>query len=271
MMETHEPGEEKVANIDRARPEGLSQVDALRKTLTLSADRRSELGQFMTPDPIADQMASMFANLPAEVRLLEAGAGIGSLIASFVTHAIRSSSPPKSIYVTAFEIDQQLMEILKGTVAACKAACNAVGIRFEAELVQDDYIIRSAEPLFSAGRKFDVAILNPPYAKIGVSSRWRQALRSLGIETVNLYSAFIAVAINQLEEGGELVAITPRSFCNGPYYEQFRKHLLTSTELLRIRVFESRKKAFKDDDVLQLSCRVSHAPVLLRLTRPENW
>jgi len=35
-------------------------------------------------------------------------------------------------------------------------------------------------------------------------------------ETSNLYTAFLAIAIKLLEPGGELVAITPRSFCNGP-------------------------------------------------------
>jgi len=80
---------------------------------------------------------------------------------------------------------------------------------------------------------------------------WRKALRSLGIETVNLYTAFVGVAIQQLEKGGELVAITPRSFCNGPYYEPFRRLMLESSSLMSLRVFESRRTAFKDDDVLQ--------------------
>lgn len=68
---------------------------------------------------------------------------------------------------------------------------------------------------------------------------------------MNLYSAFVALAVDQLEEGGELVAITPRSFCNGSYYEPFRRHLLSRCEILRLLVFESRKKAFKEDAVLQ--------------------
>ncbi len=54
-----------------------------------------------------------------------------------------------------------------------------------------------------------------------------------------------------LEPGGELVAITPRSFCNGPYFRRFRIRLLDMMSLRRIHVFESRKKAFGDDDVLQ--------------------
>jgi adenine-specific DNA-methyltransferase len=54
-----------------------------------------------------------------------------------------------------------------------------------------------------------------------------------------------------LDDKGELVAITPRSFCNGPYFRPFRKYLLNSVNLKRVHVFESRDNAFRDDDVLQ--------------------
>jgi len=45
--------------------------------------------------------------------------------------------------------------------------------------------------------------------------------------------------------------IVPRSFCNGPYFKPFRKLLLSTTAFKHIHVFGSRKKAFKEDDVLQ--------------------
>jgi adenine-specific DNA-methyltransferase len=68
---------------------------------------------------------------------------------------------------------------------------------------------------------------------------------------VNLYTAFVALALQQLEPGGQLVAITPRSFCNGTYYEPFHRLLLDLSALLAIHVFESRKSTFRDDAMLQ--------------------
>jgi hypothetical protein len=76
-------------------------------------------------------------------------------------------------------------------------------------------------------------------------------LRQVGIETVNLYSAFVALAIDRMKSGGQLVAIIPRSFCNGPYYRPFREFLLNRAALRHLHLFASRTKAFKDDDVLQ--------------------
>jgi hypothetical protein len=93
--------------------------------------------------------------------------------------------------------------------------------------------------------------MNPPYKKIRSDSIHRKLLSQVGIETVNLYTAFLSLGIYLLEPHGEMVAIIPRSFCNGPYYLSFRKLLLSETAIKRIHVFESRSQAFKDDDVLQ--------------------
>jgi adenine-specific DNA-methyltransferase len=51
--------------------------------------------------------------------------------------------------------------------------------------------------------------------------------------------------------GGQIVAIIPRSFCNGPYYRPFREFIFKRSAIQHIHLFESRDQAFKDDDVLQ--------------------
>ena len=47
------------------------------------------------------------------------------------------------------------------------------------------------------------------------------------------------------------MAIIPRSFCNGPYYRPFRDFILRRGALRHMHLFDSRNKAFKDDEVLQ--------------------
>ncbi len=94
-------------------------------------------------------------------------------------------------------------------------------------------------------------ILNPPYRKINSKSAHRLALRRVGIETVNLYSAFVALAVELVSPGGQIVAIIPRSFCNGSYYRPFRDFILERAAIQHLHLFESRSHAFKDDNVLQ--------------------
>jgi adenine-specific DNA-methyltransferase len=79
----------------------------------------------------------------------------------------------------------------------------------------------------------------------------RELLRSIGLETSNLYTGFMATTAQLLKPSGEFVAITPRSFCNGPYFRDFRKMFLEIMALQQVHLFESRQEAFSDDDVLQ--------------------
>ena len=233
----------------------LERADVTRQEVgpRLVEGRREALGQYMTPANVAAFMASMFENVPPTVNLLDAGAGFGALTAAFVHEMCGRSKRPQKICVTTFEIEPALAEALDETLKACGRECRSAGISFESQVVRDDFILAAASPMFSDGMRhtYDCAILNPPYAKIQSSSLARKALRTLGIETSNLYTAFVAIAIKRLRPGGQVVAITPRSFCNGPYFLPFRELLLHETSLKRIHVYESRKKAFSDDAVLQ--------------------
>ncbi len=98
---------------------------------------------------------------------------------------------------------------------------------------------------------FDIVIMNPPYRKLGLTSAYRRTLLQQGAECPNLYAAFLALGASALHTGGQLVAITPRSFANGPYFGQFRRFLLEALSLDRLHVFESRSTVFSDTGVLQ--------------------
>ena len=95
------------------------------------------------------------------------------------------------------------------------------------------------------------AILNPPYRRLPAGSEERAALRDAGLDVANLYTAFVALAVERLAPGGELVAIVPRSFTSGPTHAAFRRWLLDRAALLRIHAFERRDAVFGDDGVLQ--------------------
>lgn len=225
---------------------------ARQANLAKDREQRADLGQFLTPAAVASQMAGMFAALPATVRLLDPGAGSGALTAAFVAEAVRRDRRPGSIEATCYEIDSGQRAGLESTLAGCRSMAAQAGIEFTATVRDDDFILSGVgEGKAGCAPRYDAVIMNPPYRKIGAASRERHALRSVGIETVNLYAGFMALATLLLAEGGQLIAITPRSFCNGPYYRPFRQLFLTSMSLRRIHVFASRSSAFGDDAVLQ--------------------
>jgi adenine-specific DNA-methyltransferase len=217
-----------------------------------SAERKAQLGQFFTPPAIAAFMARLFTAMTEDTcRLLDAGAGIGSLSDAFLRRWLAGGIDCQRVEVDAFEIDEMLHAKLVDMLGNYRQY-PAVSIRIRGEDFIDaasDWLSGSlfASPLPT----YTHAILNPPYKKIRSDSGHRAALRRAGIETVNLYTAFVALALDLLADHGQLVAIIPRSFCNGPYYKPFREFILQRAALRRMHLFASRTTAFKHDDVLQ--------------------
>jgi len=245
--------------IDLIEQVEIFRLDANRR---LESRRRAEFGQFMTPAPIARLMASMLAYDSSEVSLLDAGAGVGSLLSAAVVALCSRDRTPKSIRVTAYEIEPIMLPYLRDTLQLCADLCDRAGIAYSSEIITVDFITHVvdllANPLFEQSRpEYSCAVLNPPYRKIQTASATRRQLSRIGIETSNLYTGFLALAAYLLKSGGQLVAITPRSFCNGPYFRPFREFFLQTMALRQFHIFESRQQAFRDDAVLQENIIVS--------------
>ena len=239
----------------------LERIDLYRLGATglLDQSKVGDMGQVMTPAPVARFMASLFDDSNrGDIRLLDAGAGVGSLSAAFVEEFYLRRRKPNLISITAYELESRLLEYLSTTFSECRDESNAAGVSFYGDIKKQDFIKEGvgllSGRLFSGKGEdelFTHAILNPPYKKIRSDSKYRLLLRDIGVETSNLYAAFVTLAIKLLVHGGEIVAITPRSFCNGPYFRTFRKMLLSETRLCHLHVFDSRNETFKDDNVLQ--------------------
>jgi adenine-specific DNA-methyltransferase len=255
--------------------DAMQQVDFLRDAIRqeMDSEKKSAFSQFFTPPSVAEFMSSMFTDKGPEIHILDAGAGVGSLFTSAVTNFCQRENPPKHITVTAYEIDDTLIEHLNGAIYHCKKLCNSYGIDFTGRVKHKDFIesgvglLSRKKTLFSLEDEelpaFDYAILNPPYKKLQSSWLEKQMLKEIGIEASNLYIAFLAIAMRLLTSSGELVAITPRSFCNGPYFKKFRKDFLQTMAIHRLHVFDSRTHAFSDDEVLQEN-------IILHAVKPKD-
>jgi adenine-specific DNA-methyltransferase len=231
------------------RPEKGARAD-------VTSGRKAEFSQFFTPWPLARLMAGMFEQWDGPLHLLDAGAGSGALSAAWVEQLCKHSSRVGSAMITAFELDSALIPSLEATLLECEKACANRDIVLTWSVRNEDFIAAAVRSIqtdcFTTTFGFpNTAILNPPYRKISSSSETRRLLRSVGIEATNLYAAFVSLVLHVLAPQSEVVAITPRSFCNGPYFRPFRKQLLRDSALRRIHLFERRDLAFSEDDVLQ--------------------
>jgi adenine-specific DNA-methyltransferase len=268
---------------DNRRPDGLpalgnmevvvqgcpsEHAERLRQAATKSLDpgRRSALGQYFTPPSASRLIASMLdLNDAQRVRLLDPGAGVGSLTAAAVEHL--ADHDVRELEVVAWEVDETLHDPLCATLQRCAAWAADRGLGMRWELRRGDYIEATAAAL--AGElgteveRFDAIVMNPPYRKVNGGAPERLALERVGLPITNLYTAFLALSAAQLERGGVLAAITPRSFANGPYAAPFRRFFFDRVGIERLHLFKSRAHVFADADVLQEN--------LIFATRQGKW
>jgi adenine-specific DNA-methyltransferase len=99
----------------------------------------------------------------------------------------------------------------------------------------------------------DGVIMNPPYFKLRKDSVHAKLMEKIVHGQPNIYAFFMALAARLLKQNGEIVAITPRSFCNGLYFRGFRHWYFDRVTLDHIHIFESRTETFKHSNVLQES------------------
>lgn len=228
---------------------------SIDKELDLS--RRSELGQFMTNWNIAKFMSSLLdcsiSNSTSPTRILDPGAGVGSLSAALVERISSENKGDISIVVDTYEIDPIMRKGLSKTSAVLESSYPCKHNINEKDFIETavSILVPGLGECHGEMAGYDFVILNPPYKKILGTSVYRQLLRLAGIETTNLYTAFWQLSIKLAKPGAQICAIVPRSFCNGTYFKAFRQYLMSSSDIKQIHVFDSRKDAFSDNDVLQ--------------------
>ena len=158
--------------------------------------------------------------------------------------------------VDLVETDRRALNLLDTAARAACATAEAHGLRFETRIVDGDFCDASTWERRSG--RFDVAILNPPYMKLKASDSCRRMVRRRhGVDCPNLHAAFLVVAAASLNDGGQLVAITPRSFANGLYFTGFRRHLTDTASFCRVVLFDRRDRVFRSSSVLQETRRVT--------------
>ena len=228
-------------------------------------------------------MASLFENTSNDIRVLDPGAGVGSLTAALVERLCENGRQPRSATFICYEIEDLLIGYLRSTLDEAVAQCEFSQIKATGEIHETDFILSNQSGTqpnifdtdWQSDDGFTHVIMNPPYKKINSASPHRAALRKAGIETSNLYTGFMFLATQRLREGGEMVAIVPRSFCNGPYFKPFREQFFSMMALRHIHIFEKRNSAFKSDEVLQENL-ILHAvkgvkPVTVKITTSRGW
>ena len=218
---------------------------------------KKDKGQFFTPSNVAKFMARLSSNAKESMSILDPGAGIGILSAAVIEKLVNSGRV-KKIKLVCYENDLKVLPYLNLLLEETKKRLRNK-ISFEYSILKEDFIESNAHILTtnlsnysgSARSLFDIVISNPPYFKLNKSGLQTAKFKDVISGQPNIYFLFMALSTKLLADAGDMIFITPRSFCSGLYYSKFRKWLIDKVNPENVHLFDSRKQLFSSDSVLQ--------------------
>ena len=174
-------------------------------------EERKNKGQFFTPKEVAIFMAKLISINQHDIKLLDPGAGTGTLVASLCEVLLQQDRNIKKIVIDACENDPDLLPLLEAVLQECLKEMNNLGYDVEYNIYEQDFILHNAiyfssdllDP-WNIGKhpSYDIVISNPPYYKINKNSPHSVAMRKLIYGQPNVYTLFMALATSLLREGG---------------------------------------------------------------------
>lgn len=255
-----------IENIDSIpkKPVGQTLVD-YTESLTdwyisiTTPDYRKKKGQFFTPKITSVFMVRQFKDLVERerIKVLDPGAGVG-IFESAICDLLLSMKKPPKVSFDLYENDENILQLLKYNMEVCKESMDNKGFDLSYQIHNIDFILSNSSIFndeksdFDTNRSgYDIVISNPPYYKLKKESPQAIAMSCIVKGQPNIYPLFMAQSAKLLKDGGQMTVLSPRSYCSGSYFKNFRKWFFENVKPIKLHVFESRKEVFKKYNVLQ--------------------
>lgn len=249
-----------IVPLDGERPSQFAErVGRMYADASVQKDKKHK-GQFFTPLAISQFMGNL--PTPSEkdsVSVLDPGCGLAILSCALIEHLVEDSKL-KTIALTLYETDKNVVPLTGIVLSYLQEWCKKQGIRMNYQLNESDFVLDKCEYLDSddsifgamnVGERFEYIISNPPYFKLAKDDVHTRSCASIVDGQTNIYALFMAICTKLLENDGQMIFITPRSFASGRYFQSFRNFLFRHVHIDLIHLFNTRKDTFSKDEVLQ--------------------
>ncbi len=262
---------EKILPIDNELPIDFADRIGLSYSVFVTQNHKKNNGQFLTPSGIARFMGNMAKSDKSHLSILDPGCGTAILSCAIVEGLVNSNLNLKSIYLDLYETDEYIIPFTTVVLDFLNDWLTKRNISFQYNLIHKDFILENAKVLktesllfdFQVTKEYDFVISNPPYFKLNKEDNRAKAAESITSGQPNIYALFMAVSSRMLDQNGQLIFITPRSYASGSYFKSFREFFFNNVSISQIHLFDSRKDAFNRDNVLQET-------LILKATRGKN-
>jgi len=188
-------------------------------------------GQFFTPLAISQFMGNLATpSGKKSVSVLDPGCGLAILSCALIEHLVKESKL-NELFLTLYETDKNVVPLTKLVLAYLYEWCKEQGVKLHYQLNETDFVLDKSECLDGADtifgeinvtEKYDYIISNPPYFKLAKDDVHTRSCASIVDGQTNIYALFMAICAKLLEDNGQMIFITPRSFASGRYFQSFQ-------------------------------------------------
>jgi len=234
--------EETCLRLARDGPRSGSAWASFAYSRLFTPGERRARGQFFTPERIARLMTNWAIRSSADL-VLDPGTGPGIFLRSAHERLRRLGSKEPVRQMTGIEISPLAATFAQLALAPASPR--------SAKVIWGDFLVRKFR-----SRHYDAIIGNPPYSRHqALSFEYKRQIGAdadalLGehlSQRAGLYVHFLIRSLALLREGGRLALLTPLEFFNANYGAPLRRHLLRTTKLRALIVFDpSNGSAFED-------------------------
>ena len=189
-------------------------IDYLKNT---NIEKRKKLGQYFTPKTIRDLLLRELINISEKkdnVKILDPACGSGEFLLSCEEYF-------KNADMYGFDIDESLVAISKKLINNADIKC------LDSLKIDTDKSIR-----------YDYIIGNPPYFEFKLDKEQKLRFKDIINGRVNIFSLFIKIGLELLNEGGYLAYVVPPSMNNGAFFSKLREYIINNSSIEYLHIVE---------------------------------
>ena len=180
-------------------------------------EKRKKLGQYFTPKTIRDLLLRELINISEKkdnVKILDPACGSGEFLLSCEEYF-------KNADMYGFDIDESLVAISKKLINNADIKC------LDSLKIDTDKSIR-----------YDYIIGNPPYFEFKLDKEQKLRFKDIINGRVNIFSLFIKIGLELLNEGGYLAYVVPPSMNNGAFFSKLREYIINNSSIEYLHIVE---------------------------------
>ena len=180
-------------------------------------EKRKKLGQYFTPKSIRDLLLKELTSISDKkdnTKILYTSSGTGEFLLSCNEYF---NNP--NLY--GFEIDENLVNISKKLIDKADIKC-----------------IDTLQLDTEKSIKYDYVIGNPPYFEFKPDKELKKKHSDIISGRVNIFSIFIKLGLQLLNDEGYLAYVVPPSMNNGAFFSKLREYIINNSSVEYLHVVE---------------------------------